>query len=68
MLRFSNKGKEALGGLFLNLCALTYAGVVLDGIFGDGVNVEHIIYGGALAVLFSFIGIFLIEKSNSRWG
>ena len=68
MLRFSNKGKEALGGLFLNLCALTYAGVVLDGIFGDGGNIKHIIYGCVLSVIFSLIGIFFVEKSNNKWG
>ena len=66
MLRFSNKGKEALGGLFLNLCALTYAGVFVESVFRKDGNTEYFVYGCVLLAAFCITGIVLIEKSNER--
>ncbi|MCL1947252.1 MAG: hypothetical protein FWF51_08920 [Chitinivibrionia bacterium] len=66
MFRISNKSKEAIGGLFFNLCALTYAGVILDGIF-VGSNIGNVIYGCAFALIFSIIGVFFTEQSNNKW-
>jgi len=66
MFRFGNKSKEALGGLFLNLCALTYAGVVLEKLFIKDGDSGALIIGFVLSLLFCCIGIILVELSNER--
>ncbi len=61
---FSNKAKEELGKLFINMALASFVFAILQPILQNNQTVVNFIIGITFWLIFSFIGVLFLNKAD----